>query len=140
LLPQIYHELAGLQELRFNWRDKVPPNSLATSLSGAMQHYPDRDLLLAMYHVPQVGDKHWPPVMMILVTSVQLSLAPQPCQHALSLVCRKRHECCYSPAHKFKMCMHLLKCIHLSGTHHHHHHHHCGMLVNALCHVADAAL
>lgn len=54
LLLQIYHELAGLQELRFNWRDKVPPNSLATSLSGAMQHYPDRDLLLAMYHVPQV--------------------------------------------------------------------------------------
>lgn len=52
--PQIYHELAGLQELRFNWRDKVPPYSLTTSLSGAMQHYPDRDLLLAMYHVPQV--------------------------------------------------------------------------------------
>lgn len=22
---QIYHELAGLQELRFNWRDKIPP-------------------------------------------------------------------------------------------------------------------
>ena len=53
--PQIYHELAGLQELRFNWRDKVPPYSLTTSLAGAMQHYPDRDLLLAMYHVPQVG-------------------------------------------------------------------------------------
>lgn len=52
---QIYHELAGLQELRFNWRDKVPPYSMTTSLAGAMQHYPDRDLLLAMYHVPQVG-------------------------------------------------------------------------------------
>jgi hypothetical protein len=51
---QIYHELAGLQELRFNWRDKVPPYSVTTSLAGAMQHYPDRDLLLAMYHVPQV--------------------------------------------------------------------------------------
>lgn len=51
---QIYHELAGLQELRFNWRDKVPPYSVTTSLAGAMQHYPDRDLLLALYHVPQV--------------------------------------------------------------------------------------
>lgn len=55
LVPvQIYHELWGLAELRFNWRDKVPPYSLTTSLASAMQHYPDRDLLLAMYHVPQV--------------------------------------------------------------------------------------
>lgn len=53
-VPQIYHELAGLQQLRFNWRDKVQPYSMTTSLSGAMQHYPDKDLLLAMYHVPQV--------------------------------------------------------------------------------------
>jgi len=52
---QVYHELAGLQELRFNWRDKVPPYSMTTSLAGAMQHYPDEDLLLAMYHVPQVS-------------------------------------------------------------------------------------
>lgn len=51
---QIYAELAGLQELRFNWRDKLPPYSITTSLAGAMAHYPDQDLLLAMYHVPQV--------------------------------------------------------------------------------------
>jgi hypothetical protein len=51
---QIYAELAGLSELRFHWRDKLPPYSVTTSLAGAMAHYPDRDLLLALYHVPQV--------------------------------------------------------------------------------------
>jgi hypothetical protein len=54
LLLQIYSELAGLSELRFHWRDKLPPYSVTTSLAGAMAHYPDRDLLLALYHVPQV--------------------------------------------------------------------------------------
>ncbi|WIA09647.1 hypothetical protein OEZ85_009034 [Tetradesmus obliquus] len=53
---QIYAELAGLSELRFHWRDKLPPYSVTTSLAGAMPHYPDRDLLLALYHVPQEFD------------------------------------------------------------------------------------
>uniref|UniRef100_A0A383VRB5 Peptidase M16 N-terminal domain-containing protein n=1 Tax=Tetradesmus obliquus TaxID=3088 RepID=A0A383VRB5_TETOB len=53
---QIYAELAGLSELRFHWRDKLPPYSVTTSLAGAMAHYPDRDLLLALYHVPQEFD------------------------------------------------------------------------------------
>jgi hypothetical protein len=48
-------EQAGLQELRFHWRDKLPPYHFTTSLASAMAHYPDRDLLLAMYHVPQVS-------------------------------------------------------------------------------------
>ncbi|WIA29727.1 hypothetical protein OEZ86_012206 [Tetradesmus obliquus] len=53
---QIYAELAGLSELRFHWRDKLPPYSVTTSLAGAMAHYPDRDLLVALYHVPQEFD------------------------------------------------------------------------------------
>lgn len=36
-------------------RDKLPPYSAVTSLASAAHEYPGRDILLAMYHVPQVG-------------------------------------------------------------------------------------
>jgi hypothetical protein len=52
--PQIFQELSGLQHLRFHWRDKLPPYAAATSLASAMAHYPDNDLMLAMYNVPLV--------------------------------------------------------------------------------------
>lgn len=46
--------MRALQELRFNWRDKLPPYSYATSLSMGLQHYPDEHLLLGIYQVPLV--------------------------------------------------------------------------------------
>lgn len=54
-VPQIFREMQSLQELRFNWRDKMAPYHYVTSLSMGMQHYEDEHLLLGMYHVPLVS-------------------------------------------------------------------------------------
>ncbi len=52
---QIWDECRALQELRFNWRDKLSPYQYVTSLSMGLQHYDDEHLLLGMYHVPTVS-------------------------------------------------------------------------------------
>mmetsp|Transcript_10931 Transcript_10931/g.29980 ORF Transcript_10931/g.29980 Transcript_10931/m.29980 type:complete len:1056 (-) Transcript_10931:352-3519(-) len=52
----IYDEVEALQRLRFDYRDKMSPFAYTTALSSAMQTYPDEDLLLALYHVPQEYD------------------------------------------------------------------------------------
>ncbi|GAX77819.1 hypothetical protein CEUSTIGMA_g5262.t1 [Chlamydomonas eustigma] len=49
----IYEEVRGLSQLRFDFRDKPNPYSYVTSLSGNLLVYPEHDLLLAAYHVPQ---------------------------------------------------------------------------------------
>ncbi|KAL6746748.1 insulinase-like metalloprotease [Haematococcus lacustris] len=52
----IHEEVAALRNLGFQYRDKQAPYSYTTSLASAMQHYPDKELLLALYHVPQDYD------------------------------------------------------------------------------------
>jgi len=47
--------MRALQELRFHWRDKLPPYSYVTSLSMGLQHHADADLLTGIYNVPTVG-------------------------------------------------------------------------------------
>ena len=51
----VHEEVRNLSQIRFNFRDKPTPYNYVTSLSGLMQQYDDSDLLLAMYHVPQVS-------------------------------------------------------------------------------------
>jgi len=53
----VWQEVAALQRLRFDYRDKQSPYQYTTALSTAMQHYPVPDLLLAMYHVPLEWDE-----------------------------------------------------------------------------------
>ena len=49
-----WEELRRLQRLRFDYRDKLPPYSYATSLAMGLHHYPDEDLLLGIHQVPTV--------------------------------------------------------------------------------------
>lgn len=48
----LFKEHQALQRLRFDFADKQPPYAYATNLAMSMQHYNDRDLLLAMFSVP----------------------------------------------------------------------------------------
>ncbi|MEW5314724.1 MAG: hypothetical protein WDW38_006196 [Sanguina aurantia] len=52
----VYDELVALQRLRFEFRDKPSPYAYASGLAGCMQVHGDEDLLLGMYHVPQIYD------------------------------------------------------------------------------------
>ncbi|MEW5297373.1 MAG: hypothetical protein WDW36_000586 [Sanguina aurantia] len=52
----VYDELVALQRLRFEFRDKPSPYAYASGLAGCMQIHGDEDLLLGMYHVPQIYD------------------------------------------------------------------------------------
>ncbi|KAG1675762.1 hypothetical protein FOA52_012418 [Chlamydomonas sp. UWO 241] len=51
---KLHHdEVCNLSRLNFDNRDKPRPYSYVTSLAGALQLYPEEDVLLACYHVPQ---------------------------------------------------------------------------------------
>lgn len=52
LLREVWDENTALSQLRFRFAEKMPPFSSAQSLAHAMQDYPEKDLLLAMHHVP----------------------------------------------------------------------------------------
>jgi len=57
----IHEEVKNLSQIRFDFRDKPKPYDYVTSLSGLMQQIPERDLLKAMFHVPQVRYTHSQP-------------------------------------------------------------------------------
>ncbi|GAB4818102.1 hypothetical protein N2152v2_005148 [Parachlorella kessleri] len=49
---KVWGELRALSEMKFQFRDKQPPYSYASSLAHCMQVYRDEDLLTGMYGVP----------------------------------------------------------------------------------------